>query len=222
MGLWRDQRGGFTIEASLVLPMVFYTVLILLFFCLYLYQHVLLGQAATVAAERTAYNWENSHQDSLTGAFDEGEYDPLYWRLGDDGMLQAVFDWNGEGGTAKLNLPAEDREAGQSLPVRKLSRTGAEVPKGLSGEMRYDNRLLMRKVSVALERLVPLAPLEGWIGDVNQSGRAEAYVVEPVEWIRKVELASYYGEKFRSGRGQGGMDKQEAQEALKLFGKSSR
>ncbi|MBW4838639.1 MAG: pilus assembly protein, partial [Paenibacillaceae bacterium] len=166
-----------------MLPMIFYTVLLLLFFCLYLYQHVLLGQAATVAAERTAYTWDNSHKNVLTGANAEGQYDSLYWRLGDDGMLQAIFDWNSEGGTAKLDLPGGNEEAGQSLPLQKLSRTGAGLPEGISGEMRYDNRLLLRKVSVALERLVPLAPLEGWIGDVNQSVRAEAYVVEPVEWI---------------------------------------
>ncbi|MDU4694959.1 MAG: pilus assembly protein [Paenibacillus sp.] len=218
MKLWRDQRGAFTIEASLVLPMIFYTVLILLFFCLYLYQHALLGQAAIVAAERTAYTWDNSHRD-ITGAFAEGQTDSLYWRLGDDGMLQAIFGWGGEDAAIKLGLPAGTDGAGTSLPLRKLTRTGVDLPEEIQGEIRYDNRLLLRKVRVALDRLVPLAPLEGWIDDVNQSGRAEAYVVEPVEWIRTVELARYYGEKFRNGAGKQGMDKQEAQEALKLFGK---
>lgn len=219
MRLWRDQRGGFTVEASLVLPIIFYTVLILLFFCLYLYQHVLLGQAASVAAERTAYVWDNSHRDVLSGAFAEGEYDSLYWRLEEDGMLQAIFGWSGAGGAVRLDLPAGADEAGRSLPFKKLGRTGTGLPGSIDGEMRYDNRLLLRKVSIALERLVPLAPLEGWIGELNQNGRAEAYVVEPVEWIRSVELARYYGEKFRSAGGIGGMDKQEAKEALKLFGK---
>lgn len=219
MRLWQDRRGVFTLEASLVLPMIFYTLLILLFFCLYLYQQALLGQAAVAAAERTAYTWDNSHRDAMTGSYAEGKYDSLYWRLGDDGMLQAIFGWGGEDGAVKLGLPAGSGGEAESLPLNKLSRTGAALPEGIHGEMRYDNRLLLRKVSVALDRLVPLAPLAGWINDVNQRVRAEAYVVEPVEWIRTVELARYYGEKFRSGEEKGGMDKQEAQEALKLFGK---
>lgn len=219
MGSWQDQRGAFTLEASLVLPLIFYTVLILLFFCLYLYQQTLLGQVAAVAAERTAYTWDNSQRDVITGAFAEEKRDSLYWRLGDDGMLQVIFDRSGEGGTARLDLPAGAGEAGQSLPYQKLSRTGSEIPEGIRGELRYDNRLLLRKVSVALNRLIPLAPLEGWLDNVNQNGRAEAYIVEPVEWIRTVELARYYGEKFRSSGAAGGMNKQEAQEALKRFGK---
>ncbi|CAM4362117.1 pilus assembly protein [Paenibacillus phoenicis] len=220
MKLWQDQRGVFTVEASLVLPLIFYTVLILLFFCLYLYQQALLGQAAIVAAERTAYTWDNSYRDGLTGAYADGKYDSLYWRLGDDGLLQAIFGGDGGDRAVKLALPADagDGEA-QSLPLKKLNRTGARLPEGIDGEMRYDNRLLLRKVSVALDRFVPLAPLEAWIDDIHQRSRAESYVVEPTEWIRTVELARYYGEKFRSGKGAGGMDKQEAQEALIRFGK---
>ncbi|MGG6312823.1 TadE/TadG family type IV pilus assembly protein [Paenibacillus macerans] len=213
----RDKRGSFTLEASLVLPLLFYAVLVLLFFCLYLYQNTLLGQVATVAAERSAYVWDNSRRDDVTGAFAEEEADSLYWRLKDDGMLQSVFGWSEDGGSAELGLPAKEGAA-EPLPLQKLSRTGSGIPGNVRGEMRYDNRLLLRKVTVALERLIPLAPLEGWIGDVNQSGRAEAYVVEPVEWIRTVELARYYGAKFK-GSGNTGMDKQEARRALKLFGK---
>ncbi len=220
MKLWQDQRGVFTLEASLVLPLIFYTVLILLFFCLYLYQQALLGQAAIVAAERAAYTWDNSYRDGLTGAYADGKYDSLYWRLGDDGLLQAIFGGDGGSSAVKLALPAAagDSEAG-SLPLKKLNRTGAKLPEGIDGEIGYDNRLLLRKVSVALDRLIPLAPLEAWIDDIHQRSRAESYVVEPTEWIRTVELARYYGEKFRSGTSAGGMDKQEAQEALVRFGK---
>lgn len=217
MRFLRDKDGSFTLEASLVLPLLFYTLLILLFFCLYLYQNTLLGQAASAAAERSAYTWDNSRRDAVTGAIAEGDYDSLYWRLQDDGMLQAIFGWSLDSKAIRLDLPAEEGAAG-SLPLQKLSRTGSGIPGSISGEMRYDNRLLLRKVTVALERLVPLAPLEGWLGDVNQSGRSDAYVVEPVEWIRTVELGRYYGAKFK-GAGEGKMDKQEARNALKLFGK---
>ncbi|WP_026263630.1 TadE/TadG family type IV pilus assembly protein [Paenibacillus sanguinis] len=219
MGLRRDSRGSFTLEASLVLPVIFFAVLVLLFFCLYMYQHALLGQAAAVASERAAYVWDNSQRDDSTGAFAEGRYDSLYWRLTDDGMLRAIFDWSEDGGTARITLPITAGNQTQALPMTKLSRTGGRLPAGIQGEIRYDNRLLLRKVTVALERLVPLAPLERWMGAARQSGRADAYVVEPVEWIRTVELARYYGAKFKQPEAKGGMNQQEARNALKLFGK---
>ncbi|MNI05709.1 hypothetical protein D3C73_586700 [compost metagenome] len=65
-----------------------------------------------------------------------------------------------------------------------------------------------------------MVPLERVLGDVTQRTSAEAYVVDPVEWIRTVDLVRYYGAKFK-GRGAGAvnMDQQEAGEALKKFGK---
>lgn len=218
MRLIRDSRGVFTLEASLVFPMLFYTVLILLFFCLYLYQSTLLGQAAAIAAERSAYTWDNSQRDDVTGAYVENKYDSLYWRLKDDGMLQIIFGWSGQNGSEQISLPSNEAFSG-SLPQQKLARTGGKLPSSMQGAMRYDNQLLLRKVTVVLERIVPLRPLERWMGEAKQSARSDAYVVEPVEWIRTVNLARYYGAKF-TGRAKGQrMDKQEAGNALKLFGK---
>lgn len=213
----RDARGSFTLEASLVLPVIFYAILVLLFFCLYLYQNALLGQAAFVAAERSAYNWDNSYRDDLTGAFEEGQFDSLYWRLKDDGMLQSIFGWGEASESARLRLPAGEAST-DSLPDKKLARTGSGLPGSISGEMEYDNRMLLRKVNVALERLVSLPPLENWLGDITQTGNACAYIIEPVEFIRTVELARYYGAKFK-GEGGDPMDRTEAGNALKLFGK---
>lgn len=219
MGLRRDSRGSFTLEASLVLPVIFFVVLVLLFFCLYMYQHTLLGQAAAAASERAAYVWDNSERNDLTGAFAQGKHDSLYWRLTDDGMLRSIFGWNEDGGAVRVTLPMNSNTETQGLPMTKLSRTGEKLPAGIQGELRYDNGLLLRKVTVALERLIPLAPLERWMGDARQSGKADAYIVEPVEWIRTVELARYYGAKFKKSEAKGGMNQQEAGNALKLFAK---
>lgn len=124
----RDVRGSFTLEASLVLPVIFYAILVLLFFCLYLYQNALLGQAASAAAERSAYTWDNSYRNDLTGAFEEGHYDSLYWRLKDDGMLQSIFGWGEANGAVRLRLPAgaasADSLAGKSWPGQEAGYPG--------------------------------------------------------------------------------------------------
>ncbi|MEK5479210.1 pilus assembly protein [Paenibacillus sp. FSL R5-0407] len=214
----RDREGSFTLEASLVLPIIFSTVIILLFFCLYLYQRVLLGQTAIVAAERSAFVWDNSRRDPYTGAFEANHYDPLYWRLSDDGMLQSIFGSSRQTPQVALRLPSTGVSE-DSLPLYKLNRTGKAIPEVMNGMMEYDNKVLLRKVKVSLNRLVPLAPLERVIGDLAQEGQAESYVVDPVEWIRTVELARYYGAKFKGSDGAEPVDKQEAGKALELFGK---
>ncbi|MNZ33597.1 hypothetical protein D3C78_509450 [compost metagenome] len=222
MKLVSNREGSFIIEASLVFPIIFCTLLLLMFFCMYLYQGVVLGQAAIVAAERSAYSWDNSYREPRTGQYEEDKYDSLYWRLSDDGMLSTFFGWynsDNSSSAARLQLPSEGISE-SSLPMKKLSSTGKELPQGMGGTMEFSNRMLFRKVTVSLERLVPMVPLERVIGDVTQRTRAEAYVVDPVEWIRTVDLVRYYGAKFK-GRDAGGnkMDQQEAGEALKKFGK---
>lgn len=217
MNVFRDREGNFTIEASLVFPVIFFAVLLLLFFCMYLYQNVVLGHTAAVAAERSAYTWDNSYRDPRTGAYEEGQQDSLYWRLHDDGILQALFGWAGGSSSAVFELPNGDQTGG-SLSLKKLGNTGSEIPGEIEGDMRYDNKLLFRKVSVSLNRFVPLAPLEAFMEDVMQSGHSTAYVVEPVEWIRTVELARYYGAKFK-GKGKDRVDQAEAGNALKIHAK---
>lgn len=217
MNLFRNREGSFTLEASLVFPTIFTSILIMLFFCLYLYQNVLLGHMATVAAERSAYTWDNSHRSPRTGAFQIEERDSLYWRMSDDGMMQVLFGWGGQSSPSILQLPSGVNSDGP-LPLQKLSHTGGEIPQGVNGVMRYDNKLLFRKITVSMNRLIPFSPLERVIDAVTQRGKSTSYIVEPVEWIRTVDLARYYGAKFK-GSGKDHVDKNEAGDALEMFGK---
>ncbi|WP_083485093.1 TadE/TadG family type IV pilus assembly protein [Paenibacillus ihumii] len=219
MSLLRNKDGNFTMEASLVFPVIFFAILLLMFFCMYLYQNAVLGHTAAVAAERSAYVWDNSHREPRTGAYEEGRHDSLYWRMHDDGMLQILFGGLGGNSSAVLELPSQSvEEARSTLPLKKLSNTGGSIPAEMEGQMIYDNRLLFRKVSVSLNRHVSLALLEAVIGDVMQSGHSSSYVVEPVEWIRTVELVRYYGARFK-GTGREHVHRDEARNALKLFAK---
>ncbi|AZK48315.1 TadE/TadG family type IV pilus assembly protein [Paenibacillus lentus] len=217
MKLLQNKDGNFTIEASLVFPVIFFAILLLLFFCMYLYQNAVLGHAAAVAAERSAYTWDNSFRNPQTGAYEEEQYDSLYWRLYDDGMLHVLFGSFEGDFSAVLELP-HGGEAEGDLPLRKLKNTGREIPGEMNGQMKYDNRLLFRKISVSLNRYVPLSPLEAVIGDVTQSGHSDAYVVEPTEWIRTVELVRYYGARFQ-GTGKEHVSQREASQALRLYAK---
>ncbi|MBP1903441.1 hypothetical protein J2Z32_000053 [Paenibacillus turicensis] len=225
-GNMRDIRGSFTLEASLVLPVIFIAILLLLFFCLYLYQNAFLAHSAAIAADRASYVWDNSFRDPKTGAVISSKADSLYWRLTSDTMLQSIFLLGSSGTSGEaastLQLPSTEAEVSSdnSLPLQKLKRVASQLPTGFRGEMSYQNKLLVRKIDVTLQRLVSLTPLDKIIGDSTQIGYASSYIVEPVEFIRTVELGRYYGAKFKAKSTSPIHVKQvEAGAALRLFGK---
>lgn len=216
----RDIRGSFTLEASLVFPVIIIAILLLLFFCLYLYQNAFLAHSAAIAADRVSYVWDNSARDPRTGALTSSANDSLYWRLTSDTMLQSIFRFENNDVASVLQLPSIEAEVSsiESLPIQKLKRVATQLPAGFRGEMSYHNKLLIRSIDISLQRLIRLAPLEKIIGDSSQSGSAVSYIVEPVEFIRIVELGRYYGAKFKSAN-PNHVNQVEAGAALRLFGK---
>src|SRR5699024_10636562 len=82
----KNEKGMFTLEASLIFPIIFVVTISLILFSLVFYQKVVVYQKANMIAERTAYTWDNSQKDFNTGSFAENQYssmdagDGLYWR----------------------------------------------------------------------------------------------------------------------------------------------
>ncbi|MBP2000555.1 hypothetical protein J2Z69_001586 [Paenibacillus shirakamiensis] len=198
------------------MPVIMWILILFLFFGLYLYQTAMLQQASAVAAERAAYNWDNSHKDSKSGSVPLGIYDGLYWRLKDDSMISALFGWAGAKGGSQIPLPASP--SSEDLATTKLLRIGSLVPENLKGTMDYQHQFMNRRVTVSLQRVVHLAPLERFLHrDMQQAASSSAYVVEPMEWIRNVNITRYYGAKFKQG--EDGFSPQKAGQALQRFGK---
>lgn len=205
-------------EASLVLPIVLMVTVLLLFLCLYIYQQSMLVQASAAASERTAYSWDNSHKIAATGSVAQGQYDSLYWRLTDDQVIGTLFGLAGGEKTKSISLPHGEEGDGK-LPELKMSKGGKAVPTSMAGEMSYTNQLLIRKVTTSLNEQVSLTPLSRILDDGGQiKVSAQSIVVDPVEFIRTVDLMRYYGSKFQGGRN--GTDKAAAGEVLQKFGGS--
>lgn len=214
---WAQEEGSFTIEASLVLPLVFVVVVLLLFLCLYIYQKSMLVQVSNAASERVAFIWDNSYKEATDGAVEEGVYDSLYWRLTDDALLASLFGWGGGQGGQSMSLPGKDVDQG-GLPVRKLAKGSSALPVGIRGEIYYDNKLLLRTVETELQQAVSLTPVTRILnGDGNIYAAAQSAVVDPVEYIRTIDLMRYYGSKFQ-GTGGSKTDQGVASEVLRRFG----
>lgn len=219
----KDERGSFTIEASLLLPMVMFITMLLLFFCLYSYQQSMLLQVASASTERAAYNWGNSHKE-VSGSFESGEFDSLYWRIGEDALLSSLFGGDEGSGSVVIDLPSVASDI-KGLSVTKLTNASSMIPGNMLGEMGYTYSLKGRKVSAKLKRILDLPVLDEVLSDkANPIVKAQSIVTEPVEFIRTVDLMRYYGSKFKKGSDSGGsavsMEKKDASAMMtKLKGK---
>lgn len=215
--IWKNNEGNFTIEASLVLPIVLMVVALLLFLCLYIYQKSFLVQASSAVSERSAFIWDNSHKEAVSGSVPEGIHDPLYWRLTDDHLLGTLFGWGSAGSSSRFSIPGEVSDGGE-LPVVKMSKAAQAAPHGMRGEISYDNKVLLRKVSTELswpETITPLARVMP--GGLELQVSSPSVIVDPVEFIRTVELMRYYGSKFK-GIGGHRTDPGTASEVLRQYG----
>ncbi|WP_019912945.1 TadE/TadG family type IV pilus assembly protein [Paenibacillus sp. HW567] len=196
ISLQKDE-GSFTIEASMLLPIIMFITMLLLFFCLYSYQRSMLLQVASAATERAAYNWDNSNK-AQEGSFAMGQYDSLYWRIGEDGLLSSLFGVGADNGSVTVTLPAAADEG--ALPAVKLQRSSGMVSANMPGEMKYTYSLTGRKVSAELKKVLKLPVLDDLLADkAVPEVTAQSVVAEPVEFIRTVDLMRYYGAKFKGG-----------------------
>lgn len=201
--LFRSDSGSFTIESAVVFPAVFLTVLALLFGAMIIHERVLLYYSASAAAERAAYRWDNSHRDPATGIAPTGRYDPLYWRLTDDRLLQSIFnlDSNAEEDSS-IDLPANRRnDDRENLVTSKLLNGAGRVPEKYGGQAAYRRQPLLKRVYVELETFDIPAGAARLTGIAGIRASAGAPVSDPVELIRTVDLARYYADRFGAGPG---------------------
>jgi hypothetical protein len=197
----QDEEGSFSLEASLVMPVILLLIFVMLFFCIYLYQKTILVQLSSTASERSTYSWDNSYKDPVHGAFEQGERDSLYWRLKDDAALGALFGWAGADNEVTVSIIDA---AGDDSPLaaQKMLQAAEGLPWGLDGGMSYQNSMITRKITTNLENMAEFPLLNSVMGEPEMKSSVWAGIVEPVEFIRTVELMRYYGAKFL-GRGGG-------------------
>ena len=191
----RGERGSFTIEASLVFPVVLVALLAMLFMSMYVYQKVVLYHSASQAAGRAAHSWDNSHRDAMSGLAPVGQYDGLYWRLHDDHMLDSLFGLVAETEPVRVQLPA-DEGSGGGLPEGKLSAAAVFIPGAYGGDLTFDGGLTLRTVTARVRQPIRITPLEMMLGHSEPQARAAGTVVDPVEFIRSVDIVRYYTAKF--------------------------
>lgn len=197
----KTQRGGFTLEATLIFPAIFMTIVIFILLSLVIYQKIDSYYVSSQAAERIAFTWNNSHKNVLDGSFPYHLQDPLYWRLTDDQLLGIFL---GRSSNTEAVVYTSDRlpDPGNTdqLLNKKLSRMLHYYPGSKQGTLFYHHSMLGRKVQVTTENPIQIPRiLQKWLGTTLVSS-AESRVIDPVELIRTLDLARYYADNIMDGR----------------------
>jgi len=190
----RRQEGSLTVEAAMVYPLVLLVTLLLLFVTLSVWKTSALELHADAAAERAAYNWDNSYRDPVTGAYSISDRDGLYWRIS-LGELSSLFRLSG-GTSSKLSLPAADNGE-LSLVQKKLFRQSLTLSGDIGGDLTYRNSLLETSVQADLQRDAGIPRLFGSIlPDRLTQGSAVSYITEPAEFLRNLDLLTSYATRL--------------------------
>ncbi|PYI55878.1 hypothetical protein [Paenibacillus flagellatus] len=185
-----SDTGSFTLESSLVYPTIAVMIVSIVFMSLFVYGRAGLYHTAATVAERSAFTWDNSGKDWVTGDVTPSRNDGLYWRTGSDG-LGGLFSFGSAGGVSKVGLPIADAEASSGTeagPEGKLAKAAHELPDSLEGELTYRHGLIDREVTARLgqDGLLPFLA-KRWTSS-RMEAEVRSVVTEPVELIRNVDF----------------------------------
>jgi len=218
----KREQGSFTLESTVVFPMLFGLILLFILFGMYMYQKVIVYYAASSTAERAAFSWDNSNREARSGMIIEPGYDGLYWRIGEDGMLSSLFGIRGEDAAVKVVLPLEapDGEGNNDLSVRKMEKSArwlGEADLRYEGLISYSGGVLKRVIMVKLKEPLSAGNIEkSWLKREPKSV-SSATVVDPTEFIRSVDLVRYYSSRFANRAGGAGQAKTQAGQVLDSY-----
>ncbi|WP_102272017.1 TadE/TadG family type IV pilus assembly protein [Cytobacillus massiliigabonensis] len=177
-----SDKGNFTIEASMIFPMLLLITLSLVFFSLVIYYKSILQFDANRIADNIAFTWSNSSKDVETGEFDTYTTDlddGLYWRLTSNNFLEQ-FGIKGDNDSALV----EKKERQELI---------AEIPGPIDGEVEFKNGLLGSKVVVTLQQPLYLpGVVKKLFGLDFMEAKATRSFNEPVEFIRMTDFVAYF------------------------------
>jgi hypothetical protein len=180
----------------MVFPLLLGAMFLFFLVALYIFQQGIYYAGAVRASEAAAFHWDNSKRDEATGLPPAGEDDGLNWRLSEDGLLRGILHMNNPS-EAAFSYSLENTEAEPSdLPVAKLAKAGRRLDESLRGEMLYKRGTWLGMIET---RLYP-SITASLPGGRSIGAAAWAQPVDPVEFIRTVDLVRYYTAKFRTSK----------------------
>ncbi len=183
----KSNKGSTTIEAALIFPVIFLTIIALIYVSVFLYEQAYLKSLADRAAERGAAIWKNPESDmyiSLVNLIDFKYNDP-YWRL---------FDLNKDSKEEKIEEYIKKSLDEYSILRSKKDQKSPMNTTEIDFSAEVKNYIVYKKLIVTVDKKfkLPLGNGLAFLGIDNTikiSVKSEALVNEPAEFIRSTDLA---------------------------------
>ncbi|KMK78247.1 TadE/TadG family type IV pilus assembly protein [Alkalihalobacillus pseudalcaliphilus] len=183
----KDQSGVFTLEASMLFPIILIITMCLIFFSLFIYQQSVVQYQANKIADQVASSWTNSHMDPKTGEFNtyttfEGG-DGLYWRTTEVSFLGDI-----------LGIPF----VSSNVPASKLR---PELGNNAWGEVTIQKDTKVFGFDAIVVTVQQPLSFPSYVTDLfgvtEAKAQAQRPITEPTEWIRTTDFAIYFYGKVK-------------------------
>lgn len=179
-----DEEGSFTIEATIVVPVLILITLSVIALSLYVYQLVHLHQIAYETTERAAFGWNETTPEA-----------GLYGRVGESAI--AWFGAAAGKGDPYVELPSSAQNNSQGV-TGKLSRAAHGLPAAIGGKLALADRVWIRELRLQISRSFPLRALSSIVTlPATERAEASSTVTDPVELARLTDLTRSYTSLIR-------------------------
>lgn len=172
-------RGSFTVEAIIIVPLVFYILLMLIFLSLILYQQVFVNAVAQKASENGAATWKMVSKDLFYQQIQIKDFEEsnLYWRIVD-------FD-------KKQKFEKVKEYIIYNLDNYSLYKTKKE---NCTIDISLDDYVIYKKLNVKVTHKykLPIGTLLsklGLTGNITLTSYSQSVINEPAEFIRNIDFA---------------------------------
>lgn len=210
--LIKRTHGSFTIEATIIFPLIFLITLVLIWCSIFVYQQASLLYGALTTAERTAAHWDNSYKHPVSGLAGIDENDGLYWRLFND-RITDMFGFHLFTQPVSMNIFDANEKVEERGLRRKLQRAAIPFGSSIRGTVTYVNQVFDRRVEVILEHPFSSPAYASTVLGDSVHADAVSWIVEPVEFIRTTDLVYTYASQLMDRQ----VTKPEAKRALDEF-----
>lgn len=178
-----ESDGRFTLEATLVFPLLLVISLIIIYGSLFFNHYTVLYYNSSTLAERTAYEWHQQFDHDAVVLSDQ-----VSDRLRHHPMM-SLFRL-GSGGVTTIHFPTQSQP---HTGIRgKLQQGIHSVPGANKGSLSYVTQLFTTRIDAELFPTVRLPSFVSFFIDEKVRARGSATIVHPTEFIRTIDLAHTY------------------------------
>ncbi len=179
----KNNRASVTLEATIVMMIVIYVIVVMIYATYLLYQQVRLQCAVNIAAERGAMVYSNNARDMYTGKINPAEYKNInpFWRIIEGNSTK-------EGKRQKIEEYVKSDITGTSGRNLLSTKNNVEIT------AKIEDYIVYKKITVDAtgKYVVPVGGFMEWVGLPNPypiSVHAESVVQDSAEMVRNVDLA---------------------------------